>query len=153
MTKRILSGLLVCLLILGVTSPCAAAAVPDTSGEITWFDDGSYLVTVISGNDSRALGSVTKTKTSTYYSASDKALWAVAVTASFTYNNSVAICKSSSGSVTIYDSAWYEISCSTSRNGNSATCNAELGRRVLGVTVTRVPHAVTITCDKDGNVS
>lgn len=153
MAKRILPALLVCLLILGVTSPCAAAAAPDTSGEITWFDDGSYLVTVISGNGSRALGSVTKTKTSTYHSSSGEALWVVAVTASFTYNNSVAICKSSSGDVTVYNDAWYELSCSASRSGNTATCNAELGKKFLGVTVTRVPHAVTITCDKDGNVS
>ena len=153
MAKRIVSVFLICFLLMCAVSSPALAATQETSEEVIYFEDGSYLVTAISGNDSRALGSVTKTKTSTYYSASDEALWAVAVTASFTYNNSVAICKSSSGSVTIYDSAWYEISCSTSRNGNSATCNAELGRRVLGVTVTRVPHAVTITCDKDGNVS
>lgn len=153
MTRRIVSVFLICLLIVGVVLPYAAAAMPDASGEVICFEDGSYMVTMITGTDSRASGSLTKTKISTYHSSSGDALWAVSVTASFSYTGTSSTCTSSSGNVSIYNSAWYEISCSASRSGNTATCNAEVGKKFLGITVTKVPHTVTLTCDKNGNVS
>lgn len=153
MIKRILSGLLACLLFVGSLPLQSMAAAPATSEEIIYFEDGSYLTTVITGGTSRASGSFTKTKTSTYYESNGTAVWDIALTASFIYTGISATCTSCSGKVTVYSSNWYEISKSTSRDGGSAFCNVEMGRKVLGITLEKVPHTVTLTCDKDGNVS
>lgn len=153
MVKRILSGLLACLLLVCAIplQPIAAATV--ASEETVYFEDGSYLTTVITGGTSRASGSFTKTKTSTYYESDGAAAWDIALTASFIYTGISATCTSCSGKVTVYNSNWYEISKSTSRDGGSAICNVEMGKKFIGITVTKVPHTVTLTCDKDGNVS
>lgn len=153
MVKRILSGLLACLLLVCAIPLQPIAATPAASEEIVYFEDGSYLTTVITGGTSRASGSLTKTKTFTYYKSNGTAVWDIALTASFIYNGASATCTSCSGKVTIYDSNWYEISKSTSRDGGSAICNVEMGRKILGITVETVPYTVTLTCDKDGNVS
>ncbi len=153
MFKRILSSLLACLLLVCAIPLQPIAAAPAASEETIYFDDGSYLTTVITGGTSRASGSFTKTKIFTYYKSNDTAVWDIALTASFIYTGISATCTSCSSKVTIYDSNWYEISKSTSRDGGSAICNVEMGRKILGITVEKVPYTVTLTCDKDGNVS
>lgn len=153
MIKRILSGLLACLLFVGSLPLQSMAATPAASEETIYFEDGSYLTTVITGGTSRASGDLTKTKLVTYRDSNDHALWDIALTASFIYTGLSATCTSCSAKVTIYSSNWYEISKSTSRDGGSAICNVEMGRKILGITLEKIPHTVTLTCDKDGNVS
>ena len=120
---------------------------------VWYFDDGSYITETFLIVQSRALGSITGTKTRNYYD-SERALdWKVVLTGSYSYTGSNATCTSSTCNVTIYDSSWYTVSKSSSKSGNTATASATMGEKLLGVTVRQVPVSLSISCDKDGNLS
>lgn len=131
--------------------------------EIIYFDDGSYCITTINTIESTFASSctdgilstnssITSTKSTIYYSALHTALWKFNLTASFTYNGSTSTCTSSSSSVDIYDTSWYVNSKTASKSGNKATGTVIMKRNVLGIITTRTA-SLTMTCDKNGNVS
>lgn len=117
------------------------------------FDDGSYIVETIDIAQSRASGTKTGTKSQTYYGSAGDSEWKAVLTGTFTYTGSSATCTSSSVDVTIYDSAWYVISKSASKSGNSANASVTMGEKLLGVTVTKVPTELSLQCDVNGNLS
>lgn len=149
--KRVLSCVLIVLLFFTIVPMSIRAAERDV--ETIYFEDGSYLVTEIITNGSRASGSVTGSKPSTYYNSSGTAQWKATLTGSFTYTGSSATCTSSSMNVTIYDSSWYTISKSASKSGNTAYGSTSIGEKVGGITVTKVPVSLSLTCDANGNLS
>ena len=120
--------------------------------KVTYFDDGSYLVETISIVHGRASDTVSGNKASVHYDSDGSTNWKVVVNGTFTYANGVPICRSSTCSVTIYDSAWYTVSKSASKSGASAIANVAMGQKVLGVTVKEVSKTVTLTCDGNGNL-
>ncbi len=146
----------VCLFLL-LSMLVSALPVSGTAAEVettvTYFEDGSYLVETIHTVQSRASNTVSGDKTSAHYDSDGSINWKLVVNGTFTYANGVPICRSSSGSVTIYDSAWYTISKSASKSGASATASATMGQKVLGVTVREASTSVTLTCDGNGNLS
>lgn len=123
------------------------------SKEVIWLEGGESLTITISESTSRASG--TKTGAAEYlYSGSDGvAKWKAVLTGTFTYNGTTSTCTASSCSVTIYDTSWYNISKSASKSGNTATATVTMGLKVLGVTVSKPTYDLTLTCDKDGNLS
>ena len=120
---------------------------------VWYFDDGSYITETFLIVQSRALGSITGTKTRNYYDSEGALDWKVVLTGSYSYTGSNATCTSSTCNVTIYDSSWYTVSKSSSKSGNTATASATMGEKLLGVTVRQVPVSLSISCDKDGNLS
>ena len=132
--------------------PMNGSATAEES-KITYFEDGSYLLETVHSVQGRASGTVSGDKTSVYYGSDGAAGWSVVVSGSFTYANGVAICRSSTCSVTIYDSSWYTISKYASKSGASAIANVTMGRKSLGITVDQLSATVTLTCDGDGNLS
>ena len=151
--KRILCGIIAIIMMLSVL-PLACFAEDSVSKDIvTYYEDGSYTIERIYELQSRSSGTKIGAKEKTHYSSNGQACWKLVVNGTFTYGNGVPICRSSSGSVTIYDSAWYTISKSASKSGASATASATMGQKVLGVTVREASTSVTLTCDGNGNLS
>ena len=124
-----------------------------------YFDDGSYLITVIEEGDdalvSPASVSQTKTgsKTSTYYNSDNKALWYVKVTGTFSYGNGSSKCTSASVTAASNDSNWKISDKSASKSKNAATAEATAKRYVLNITVQTITKSVTLTCSSTGKLS
>lgn len=149
--KRIISFVLILTMLVCVIPICGNAA--ENQKETIYFDDGSYMTIGINTIRTRAAGSVSGSKPYTYYGSDGEARWEATLTGSFTYTGSKATCTSSSVDVTIYNSAWYTISKSASKSGNTATASVTMGEKRGGVTVTNFPINLSLSCDKDGNLS
>lgn len=149
--KRLLSVVLLALLFVGLIPFSTNAKSDDV--EITYFQDGSYLVTEIVRNTARASGTVSGSKPSTYYNNSGVAQWKAVLNGTFSISSSGATCTSASMNVTIYDSSWHTVSKSATKSGNMANGSATIGRKVGGVTVASIPVNLTLSCDKNGNLS
>lgn len=153
--KRTLSLVLCLIITLSTLTPFIAHAeeLSEENKEIIVFDDGSYLEIVTTSVSTRASGSKTGYKNYTYVDNSNVLQWKATLTASFTYTGTSSTCTSANCSVSISNSAWYVVSNSTSRSGNTATTNLTMGRKALGVTVSKPSFVITLSCDKDGNLS
>lgn len=55
--------------------------------------------------------------------------------------------------VTILSSTWYVVSKSATKGGNTAKATVTMGRKLVGVTIDKETYNITLTCDKNGNVS
>lgn len=148
--KRTFSILLAAILMVSVFPVAGSAA---ERMETIYYDDGSYMTIEVMYSPTRATWSVTGNKQYTYYNSSSVSQWKAVLTGTFTYTGSSSSCTASSVNVTIYDSSWYVISKSASKNGNTATGTATIGEKVSGVTITRVPVNLTLSCDANGNLS
>ena len=115
------------------------------SPEVKYFSDGSYVVTTIT--------SPTRTKSSIYYSSSNKKLWSVSVTGTFTYGNGSASCTSSSCSASSYDRNWSVGNKKASKIGNKATASATGVEYINGHKVQSYSKSVTLTCSSTGQFS
>lgn len=157
--------LVLTLLLVFSSFPFAKASADEFKNEpeIICYEDGSY--TIITMEEQLApvdgctagLKAITSTKnaskTYTHYDSSGSVVWAVTLSASFTFDGTTSTCTAASCSISIYNSAWYTVSSSTSRSGNTATANVTMGRKVLGVTVQTIPITITLSCDANGNLS
>lgn len=153
-TKRILAVLLAvaCCLTMAAT---AFAASAEENTEITYFEDGSYLVkTITTEKSARAASTISGAVDAKYYNASDELRWVVTLSGTFSYTSGVSSsCTSASISATAYGGGW---SCSTKNanaSGNSAVGSATMIRKVLGIQVDSIPVSLTLSCDKYGNLS
>ena len=150
--KRIICLALLAVMLVSVL-PINTYAVNIEEIGITYFEDGSYMTETIYTIQSRASGTITGSKEKNYYDESGSLDWKAVLTGTFGYTGSSAVCTASSCNVTIYDSAWYTISKSATKSSNSAFASVTMGYKVLGVTVNQVPVSITLTCDKNGNLS
>lgn len=144
--------LIAVLMILAVPMNCLAAEA-ESEIIIARFEDGSYITETIETSPTRASGTKTGSKVDTYYSGSGKTLWKVTLTGTFTYTGTSATCTNSSVATSVSDSAWYTVSKSASKSGSTAYGSATMGEKVLGVTVSKVPVSLSLTCDANGNLS
>ena len=152
MKKRIVSALLVLILVLTLI-PSTFAAEVVSEADIVYFADGSYLTFTIEEISTRASGTKTGTKACTYTDGNGNVNWEAVLTGTFTYTGTTATCTASSCNITIYESAWYIVSKSATRSGNTANAAITMGRKVLGITVTKKDYAWSLSCDKNGNLS
>lgn len=152
--KRVISLFLTMLTILMVL-PITALGVEEAqeTEDIIWTDDGGYIVITTQSAQTRASGTRTESRMGTYYDSKDNVEWRITLTATFTYNGTTSSCTAASCDVTIYDSMWYLISKSVTKSGNTATATVTLGFKVLGVTVSKPTYTLSLSCDKDGNMS
>lgn len=124
------------------------------SPEVIYFSDGSYMVTTITSPEISLFSSTaTRTKSSIYYSSSNKKLWSVSVTGTFTYGNGSASCTSSSCSASSYDSNWSVGNKKASKIGNKATASATGVEYINGHQVQSYSKSVTLTCSSTGQFS
>lgn len=150
--KRMISCVLLFVMILTML-PTVGFASDVHETVVASYEDGSYMTEEISEQGIRASGSKTGTKTRNYYNSNNDLAWKVVLTGKFTYTGSSATCTSSSINATIYNSAWYVVSKSSSKTSNKAKGTAVMGEKALGVTVGKVQVDLTLTCDANGNLS
>ena len=150
--KRILSIFLMIMTLIPIITFAVSAEGCD--GNVIYLEDGSYIVvTVEIESASRSSGTKSGRATYNYYDSNGARGWTAVLNGTFTYTGSSATCTASNCNITIYDSAWYTVSKSASKSGNSATAAVTMGKKLLGVTVTRVPVDLILTCDANGNLS
>lgn len=121
--------------------------------DIIRFDDGSYIKITMDGVTAVASKTVTKSKNYTYYNGDNVASWKITLTGTFTYTGTTSTCTASSCTVTIYNDSWYVVSKSATKSGNTASATVTMGLKILGITICKDTYNITLTCDKNGNVS
>lgn len=150
MRNRVFGAVLACLLLV-CALPVQAYAQQE---EVIYYDDGSYTVTTVERYAAtRASGTISGRNMKNHYSSDNVLQWRAVLDASFSYNGSSATCTAvNSFNVTIYNSDWSVGSKSTSRSGNTAYGYLTMNRKIVGGTQ-GVPVTVTLSCDKNGNLS
>ena len=147
--KRVFSLLLVFCLLL-CTLPRATAASSET---IYYLEDGSYIIVTLEQTAARNGSNTSSRTTYSYYSTSNELCWTATLAATFNYTGTSATCTSAICTTKIYNSNWYEISNTTTRSGGTATTNLTMGKSLLGVQIETGSRTITLTCDKNGNIS
>ena len=145
-----------CLVFVLTCAPLSVSAVEITeeTDNVIKFDDGSYITITIQESASRASYVKTGSKTYTYYGANGNLQWEAVLSCSFLYDGTTSSCTGGICQVTVFDDDWYEYSNSTSRSGATATTELTMGLRgILGITVKKYSCTITLTCDKNGNLS
>ena len=153
--KRITSFVLIgCMLL--CLFPVLSNADEDRCGNmemVEYLSDGSYFVTEIERIETLDKGTVSFLKQLHYYNSSDDLQWTMKLNAAFTYNGTTAACTSCSVTYTIQNTAWHYDSKQETIDGNVATGTLTMVKKLLGIPIKTVTRTLTITCDKDGNVS
>ncbi len=152
MIKRLFSCLLVLLLAFVFPINTMAASTQSTQ-EVIYFEDGSYITVALSEAQSRASGTKSGSKTYKCYNSNDVELWRAVLTGTFTYTGSSASCTASSCNVTIYDSAWYVVSKTASKSGNTAKASITMGKKLLGITIEKKSAELSLSCSANGTLS
>lgn len=81
-------------------------------------------------------------------------IWRITVSATFTYNASGGRCVYVyAPSVVVYDDDWCVVSKSTSRDGDTAIGSITMGLKLLSGRINELPVTLTLSCDKNGNLS
>lgn len=142
------------ILILMILSPiCLAAENTSTAEKMICFEDGSYIEIELYSIDGRATSYKTGGKTYTYYNDKDEVEWKATILGSYTFNGTTSTCTDCSIRIDIINTNWYEISQETSYSGNTAYATLTMGRKLLGVKVGERTIDLTLSCDKNGNLS
>lgn len=152
MKKRLFSCLLVLLLAFAFPINAVAASIPSAQ-EVIYFEDGSYITVTLSEVQTRASGTKSGNKTYRYYNSNDVELWRAVLTGTFTYTGSSATCTASSCNVTISNTAWYVVSKTASKSGNTAKASIVMGRKLLGVTIEKKSAELSLSCSANGTLS
>mgnify|MGYP004531695729 CR=1 FL=1 len=160
--KKLMALLLSLVTVLSMTCVAFAGEMPTTPNtypaEYEYFDDGSYMVTIISNEPScitsRSATTVTKSKTVNYYSSSNDIIWYVKVTGSFKYGNGSASCLSSNVSAGSNYSNWKISNKTSSKSGSTAKASATAKQySTSGILINTINKSVTLTCDSNGKFS
>ncbi len=96
---------------------------------------------------------VTKTKYCNYFDKEGNLLWSVYLVGKFTYNHRKAVCVSSEISYDVKDTDWKLLSSSSTEKENTAVGNFVVKQYKLGVPLKEIEGTLTLTCDKNGNVT
>lgn len=150
--KRYISVFLVLVMLL-VMLPVRAEAAQIVETEIEYLPDGGYIETVVTESVSRASGTKTGTKTKRFVDTDGEEKWAIQLQGTFSYNGTSASCTNAVCNVTVSANNWYVVSKAASKSGAVATANVTMGQKVLGITIAKNAYELTLTCDKNGNLS
>lgn len=156
----ILLFFIICIIL---TSSIPTFAVENTISElaevteITYFDDGSYIVsTIVTESMPFRTSSFTKCghRVVSYYNESDELMWQYTLYGEFNVVSGVsAICTSSTYTQTIYGNRWSFSNGQATASGNSAYGIGTFTKKVLFVTTQTVDIDISINCDVYGNLS
>lgn len=152
LNKRNVAAMLALLIALMVL-PIHAEATQIVSNQTEYLPDGGYIETVITESVSRASGTKTGTKATRYVDSDGNEEWIIRLQGTFNYNGTTATCTNSVCNVTISEDNWYVVSKSASKSGATASANVTMGRKAAGITIVKPKYTLTLTCDKNGNLS
>lgn len=146
----------VTLTLTGYNESAYAKEIPE-SNETIYISDDLYIECMITEKSPLSTYSTSKSKTVskiyTLKTSSDKSLVSFKLTGTFTYNGSTSSCTSATYSTTIYDDTWKFTSKSASKSGNTATGKFTAKKYLLIIPIQTVTKTITLTCDKNGNIS
>lgn len=140
------------LLILILTPYTIAKANGVESEVVEYFADGSYCVTTVSYQSTRA-STISGSKISTYHYHDGTKAFSLTVHGTFSYDGNQAVCTSSSYSHVIYENDWSLKSATATKSGNTASATGTFIRKEFGITVDTKTIVVNLACDKNGNLS
>lgn len=144
------------LCIISTPTNISAATFNDNHPEISYeyLDDGSYFITTITNlPSSKATNQKNASKTTQFLNANGNVMWSVTVTATFSYNGTSSTCTNASASATSNNSDWVISNYYASHSGNSGTATATAKKYYMSVPIDTVTKSVTLSCDKNGNLS
>ena len=133
--------------------PVRAEAAQTVDSQIEYLPDGGYIETVITESVSRASGTKTGSKLQRRVDSDGNEEWAIRLQGTFSYNGTAAACTNAVCTVTVSADNWYVVSKSAGKSGATASAEVTMGRKVLGITVSKPEYSLTLTCDKNGNLS
>lgn len=165
--RRLFSVLLCFIILISTYSLTASAATMEDqstypnneiliSQEIKELSDGTSLVITVSQlpNTSRAVKSVSGTKTYSGRNGDGVIMWQFKVHGTFSVNSGVsATCTAVSHSYSLPDDDWNYVEGSSYKTGNKAIGHGKFNRKLLFVTVETKECDVTLSCDVNGNLS
>ncbi len=134
------------------TSTFSTLAVSNID-DIFYFEDGSFICISMQVKDMRTGNGKSASKTYTYYSKQNEIQWTATLYATFEYDGTEYWTTDCSIETNIYNSAWYEISKSSSMSGCGATGEVTMGKKTLGITVNRESATITLSCSPHGTIS
>lgn len=154
MKRRIFSFLLIGALC-AVLFPQYVLAVEttDNSAEIIALENGDYIVVTTEEYNTRASQTKSANRKYSYTTSSGEVSWVITLYGTFTYNGTTSTCTASSVDVTVNASNWYLVSKAASKSGNTATADVTMGKKLLGITIAKEDYTLSLTCDKNGNLS
>jgi len=56
-------------------------------------------------------------------------------------------------SVTINDGNWYTVSKTAGKTGNTAIADVTMGKKLLGITISKKDYHLTLTCSASGTLN
>lgn len=132
--------------------PTFSHATSTTQTEIISFEDGSYLTVELTTVQSRST-SRTASKTYHYHNLLGTEEWYATLTGTFTYDGTTSKCTLSGVTIGITDSSWYIVSRESHEEGDTAYGTVVMGVKFLGITTDKKTVNMSLTCDKNGNLS
>ncbi len=124
------------------------------------LEDGTTITTTLYDTTSKdvvTMGTTyTKTGSKNTVATNDKGeeLWRFTLNGTFSVNPGVsATCTQASHTVKITSNAWQNETATSSKSGNQAIGYGKFVRKVLFITVETREANLTLTCDKNGNLS
>lgn len=122
-----------------------------------YFEDGSYIVTILTIEDenttTRATSAKSGSKTITIYNSHDEKLVELKLTATFNYTGSSAICTNAVATYTLYNSNYGVTNSSGITAGNKGIGNFTVKQYFVGIPIRIMEHTITITCSSTGVLS
>lgn len=150
--KKVISLLVICISLLNIFG-FEVFASTESSEQIEYFEDGSYMITYVETFAMRAVSVKTSSKTAKYYSTDDELLWSVTVTGTFSYTGTSSTCTASMVASKIYDSAWKVTEETASKTGNKAIGDFVVKKYVLLIPTKTINVNLTLTCSANGNIT
>lgn len=144
--KRLFSIFFITLILGGLLISPAMAAEEITDRTI-YYEDGSYAVIALDHCGTRS--NADKFQTYTYYNPLGQKCFAYTLYATFTYNGVTSQADSCKGGVVIYREGWTLSTHSEYVSGNTAYGRATF----TGPNGESRTASLTLTCDKNGNVT
>ena len=136
------------------TSVVFSTKASESVDHVTFFEDGSYIVTTITEIPSRAAGTKTGSKTGCVYTKDGELEYSFTITGTFYYNGSTSQCTYTDGTTSIVKINQFTVkSESSTQNGTTANYTVTIGRKTLGIVTSKETRSISLTCDKDGNLS
>ncbi len=152
--RRLGIAALIIFLLTAVLPSCSfSAGAMETSDEIITFEDGSYIIITTTECGTRSIYTKIGTKKIDRYDGNDNLNWTAILQGTFLYTGSTSTCTDATCEVTIYDSDCYVVSNTASKSGSTASASVTMGRKVLGVTISKDTYSLSLSCDKNGNLS
>ena len=150
--KRIASFAVV--LIMLASFAIMPASAYDSCASITYFEDGSYAVTAIEEVPARASGTKTGSKTTRFYNAKNELEYMITVTGTFSYGDTGVECTYAGGTTSIVKSNQFSLASESAvKDGDTATYTATIKHKILGIVINKETYSVSLTCDKNRNLS